>query len=97
MTNYKESVVNYLETIASDARDLLSATSDVAEDRVKIARKRLAEALDGGRDVYDKVRVQAVRGAKVADETVRENPYAPIAVALIVGGLLAFLLTRRRD
>lgn len=97
MSNYKETVVNYLETLADDARGLLAATSDVAEDKVKVARRRLADALDGGRDVYDRVRVQAVRGAKAADVSVRENPYAPIAAALILGGLLVFLFTRRKD
>jgi ElaB/YqjD/DUF883 family membrane-anchored ribosome-binding protein len=96
MNNYKETVVSYLETLADDARGLLAATSDVAEDKVKIARRRLADALDGGRDVYDRVRVQAARGAKAADESVRENPYAPIAAALILGGLLAFLFLRRK-
>jgi ElaB/YqjD/DUF883 family membrane-anchored ribosome-binding protein len=96
MNNYKETVVNYLETLADDARGLLAATSDVAEDKVKLARRRLAEALDGGRDVYDRVRVQAARGARAADESVRENPYAPIAAALILGGLLVFLFTRRK-
>lgn len=96
MNNYKETVVSYLETLADDARGLLAATSDVAEDKVKVARRRLSDALDGGRDVYDRVRVQAARGAKAADESVRENPYAPIAAALILGGLLVFLFTRRK-
>jgi len=96
MNNYKETVVNYLETLADDARGLLAATSDVAEDKVKLARRRLSDALDGGRDVYDRVRVQAARGARAADESVRENPYAPIAAALILGGLLVFLFTRRK-
>lgn len=96
MNNYKETVVNYLETLADDARGLLSATSDVAEDKVKLARRRLADALDGGRDVYDKVRVQAARSARTADVNIRENPYAPIAAALILGGLLVFLFTRKK-
>jgi ElaB/YqjD/DUF883 family membrane-anchored ribosome-binding protein len=97
MNTYKDNVVTYLETLADDARALLSATSDVAEDKVRVARRRLSDALEGGRDVCDRVRVQALRGARAADESVRENPYAPIAVALIVGGVIAFLLTRRRD
>jgi ElaB/YqjD/DUF883 family membrane-anchored ribosome-binding protein len=96
MNNYKETVVNYLETLADDARGLLAATSDVAEDKVKLARRRLSDALDGSKDVYDRVRVQAARGARAADESVRENPYAPIAAALILGGLLVFLFTRRK-
>lgn len=97
MSNYKESVVNYLETLADDARGLLAATSDVAEDKVKVARRRLSDALDGGREVYGRVRDQAARSARYADDHVRENPYAPIAAALVLGGLLVFLFTRRKN
>lgn len=90
-------LTEFVETLADDARALLAATSDATEDRVREARKRLSLALDGSKEVYDNVRDQAVRGAKYADAAVRENPYAPIAAALIIGGLLAFLFTRRRD
>lgn len=96
MSKRFSSLSSYVETLANDARDLLAATSDVAGDKVCEARKRLAVALDGGRDLYGRVREKAAKGAKYADDSVRENPYAPIAVALIVGGLLAMLLCRRR-
>jgi ElaB/YqjD/DUF883 family membrane-anchored ribosome-binding protein len=97
MNRYKETVVNYLEKVAEDARVLVAATSDVAEGRVREARRRLVDALDDGRAVYDRARAQAARGVRAADEHVRENPYAPILAALLLGGLLAFLFTRRRE
>ncbi len=92
----KAAAVEYLEELAHNANDLLAATSDVACHRVRDARERLSEALDGGRVVYKRLRQQSLDGAKIANETVRENPYASIGAALIVGGVVAFLLTRRR-
>ncbi len=81
--------------LAEDARALMAATADVAGDKVGDARKRLAAALDSGKEIYGRVRDQAVAGAKVADQTVRENPYQAIAIGVGVGALLGYLLARR--
>lgn len=96
MSKATTAALHYIEELAHEANALLAATSGVAGERVAEARERLADALDSGRDVYKKVRKQAIKSARYADEAVRENPYAPIGVALIVGGVIAFLLTRRR-
>ena len=63
-------------------------------DRVE-ARKRLAAALENGKEIYGRVRDRAVEGAKVADKTVRENPYQAIAIGVGVGALVGYLLGRR--
>jgi ElaB/YqjD/DUF883 family membrane-anchored ribosome-binding protein len=96
MSKATNAAIQYIEELAHDANALLAATSDIASDRVSDARERLADALDNGRDVYKKLRKQAIKGARRADEAVRDNPYAPIGVALVLGGLLVFLFTRRR-
>ena len=80
-----------LENLAEDARALLVATAEVAEDKVIQARQRLANALDRGRDVYERVHDKALQGARATDEMVRSHPYQAIGV----GALLGFLLTRR--
>lgn len=97
MSKNTKLINDYVENLAEEARALLAATSDATEGRVREARKQLASALEGGREIYGEVRRKAVAGAKYADETVRENPYAPIGVALLLGALLVFLFTRRRD
>ena len=97
MSKYADTVNDYVETISREARALLAATSDVAEEKVKGARKRLDAALDDSREIYGHVRKGALKGARYADETVRENPYIPIAIALVIGGLLALLFLRPRD
>lgn len=59
-----------MNKLAEDAQALLSATADVAGEKVGEARKRLAAAVERGREVYGRVREQAIEGAKVTDEVV---------------------------
>ncbi len=83
------------ERIVEDAQALLAATAHIADETVVAARKRLATALDEGKDLLERVREKAIEGAKAADETVREHPYHAIGLALGAGALLGFLVGRR--
>ena len=82
-------------TLADDARALMAATADVAGEKVSEARKRLAAALENGKEIYGRVRDKAVEGAKATDQAVREHPYQAIGIALGVGALIGYLATRR--
>ena len=93
--NKSQATENDLGTLAEDARALMAATADVAGDKVGEARKRLAAALENGKEIYGRVRDKAVEGAKAADQTVRENPYQAIAIALGVGAIIGYLAARR--
>lgn len=93
--NQQTEANNDLGTLAEDARALMTATADVAGDKVNDARKRLAAALDSAKDMAACVRDKAVAGAKVADQKVRENPYQAIGVAVGLGVLVGYLLGRR--
>ena len=95
MNKYTQAVSNDMSTLAEDARALVAATADVAGEKVGEARKRLAAALESGKEVYGRVRDKAVEGAKVADQAVHEHPYESIGIALGVGALLGYLLARR--
>ena len=95
MNKQTQATENDLGTLAEDARALMAATADVAGEKVGEARKRLAAALEGGRQIYGRVRDKAVEGAKAADQTVRENPYQAIAIALGVGAIIGYLTARR--
>ncbi len=81
-------------TLAEDARALMAATADVAGEKVEQARKRLAAALDSAKEIAGHARNKAVEGANAADETVRENPYQAIGIALGVGALIGYLVMR---
>src|SRR5271169_621069 len=81
--------------LAEDAQALMAATADVAGEKVGEARKRLAAALESAKEIAGNVRDKAVAGAKVADQTVRENPYQAIAIGVGVGMVAGYLLARR--
>jgi|SRR5438445_2837156 len=82
-------------TLVEDARGLLEATAEIADEKVAAARQRLGEALDAGMETYEHLQERVVKGAKIADKTVRDHPYESMAVAFGVGALIGFLVSRR--
>jgi ElaB/YqjD/DUF883 family membrane-anchored ribosome-binding protein len=86
---------NDIGSLAEDARALMAATADVAGEKVGDARKRLTAALERAKEIAGNVRDKAVAGAKVADQTVRENPYQAIAIGVGVGAILGYVFARR--
>ena len=84
-----------INALADEARALMTATADVAGEKVGEARKRLAAALERGKEIYGRVRDKAVEGAKATDHAVHEHPYQAIGIALGVGALVGYLLARR--
>ena len=86
---------NDVGSLADDARALMAATADVAGDKVCEARKRLAAALERGKELCEHAREKVVEGAKATDQAVREHPYQAIGVAFGVGAILGYLVTRR--
>ena len=81
--------------LAEDARALMAATADVAGEKVGEARKRLAAALESGKEMYGHVREKTVESARAADEALHEHPYQAIGIALGVGALIGYLVARR--
>ena len=86
---------NDLDTLGEDAQALVTGTTAVAGQKVGEARKHITAALDSGKEIYDRVCEQAVEGAKVADQTIRKNPYQAVGIVLGIGTLLGYLLSRR--
>ena len=95
MNKHTKAETNDLGTLAEDARALMAATADVAGEKVSEARKRLAAALESGKELYGRVRDKTVEGAKAADEAVHEHPYEAIGIAFGIGALVGYLLARR--
>ena len=95
MNSRTQTDTNDLGTLAEDARALMAATADVAGEKVGEARKRLAAALESGKEIYGRVKDKAVESAKVADQTVRANPYQAIAIAAAAGALVGYLVGRK--
>ena len=92
---HAHSIDNELGQLADDARALMTATADVAGEKVGEARKRLADALERGKVIYGRVREEAIERAKAADEAVHEHPYQAIAIGVGIGALIGYLIARR--
>jgi ElaB/YqjD/DUF883 family membrane-anchored ribosome-binding protein len=86
---------NDMGTLAEHARALMAATADVAGEKVAEARKRLAAALDRGKEIYGRVREKSIDCAKVTDEVVHEHPYQAIGIAFGLGAIVGYLISRR--
>jgi ElaB/YqjD/DUF883 family membrane-anchored ribosome-binding protein len=95
MNKQKESTAGDMSELAEDARALMAATADVAGEKVSEARKRLAAALERGKEIASDVRDKAVKSAKVVDQKVRENPYQAVAMGVGVGVLIGYFAARR--
>ena len=95
MNKETQAVTNDIGQLAEDARALMAATADVAGEKVGEARKRLAAALERGKEIYGRVHEKAVEGAKAADQAVHEHPYQAIAIGVGVGALVGYLIARR--
>ena len=95
MNTQTQSIHDDMGQLADDARALMAATADVAGEKVGEARKRLAAALERGKEIYGSVREKAVEGAKAADQAVHEHPYQAVAVGVAVGAVIGFLIARR--
>ena len=95
MDKQRQAITNDLGTLAEDARALMTATADVAGEKVGDARKRLAAALENGKEIYGRARDKAVEGAKATDQAVHEHPYQVIGIAFGVGALIGYLAARR--
>ncbi|MCU0783739.1 MAG: DUF883 family protein [Verrucomicrobia bacterium] len=95
MNKQTQAISNDMGQLAEDARALMAATADVAGEKVSEARKRLAAALERGKEIYGRVKEKAVEGAKAADEAVHEHPYQAIGIAFGVGAILGYLISRR--
>ena len=95
MNKQTQAIRNDLGALAEDARALMAATADVAGEKVVEARKRLAAALENGKEIYGQVRNQAAEGIKVADQAVRDNPYQAIGIVFGIGAVIGYIVANQ--
>jgi ElaB/YqjD/DUF883 family membrane-anchored ribosome-binding protein len=95
MSKHTQTTSTDMGALAEDARALMTATADVAGEKVGEARKRLATALERAKEIAADVRDKAVAGAKATDEAVHEHPYQAIAIGVGVGAILGYIIARR--
>lgn len=95
MNKEPQTISDDMGQLADDAQALMAATADVPGQKVSEARKRLAAALDRGREIAGKVREKTAEGARATNEAVHEHPYQAIAIGVGVGAIIGYLIARR--
>lgn len=82
-------------TLADDTRALLTATANMADEKVVAARRRVEAAIANGRDLLDRAQEQTQRHLQAADHQVRRYPYESIGIAFGIGAVLGYIFRRR--
>ena len=89
-------ILDELRLLLADAEKMVGdSLTESSEEVVNSLRQRYAAAQERLSEVYDGAKQKVVAGAKYTDETIRENPYASMAVAAGVGMHVGLLLGRR--
>ena len=85
-----------LQALVSEAETMMAdSLSEHTSEAISNLKERFSAAQERFSDMYDRTKKKVVAGAKYTDETIRENPYQSIAIALGVGVLLGVLVGRR--
>jgi ElaB/YqjD/DUF883 family membrane-anchored ribosome-binding protein len=102
MKNNKESahtageLLTELKALVAEAETMMAdSLTEHTSEAIGALRDRFGAAQERFSEMYDNTRKRIAAGAKATDETIRENPYQSIAVALGVGVVLGVLLGRR--
>jgi ElaB/YqjD/DUF883 family membrane-anchored ribosome-binding protein len=85
-----------LESLAADARSIVTDPKvEAGSECLANLREKFSAVQERFSQVYDSARKNVVAGARSTDATIRENPYAALAIALGIGLGLGVLLGRR--
>ena len=84
-----------LQTLVSDAEELLRATAGAAGDKASEARERAEESLRAVRGRLRSVERDLTGRARAVGEYVEDNPWTAIAVAGGVALVLGLLMGRK--
>jgi len=81
--------------LSADGHTLRATVAGMAEEKSRDIRNRFADALESSRLLYGGLRDKTARGVKAADDAWREHPYRTIGVAIGVGAVIGYILSRR--
>ena len=97
MSTYTEEIRHDVNALAEDAHSLMADTRHLAGAKVMEARQRLAAALEGAQAICGCVRQRTIGTVRAADHVLRAHPYQAAGLALGIGLLIGFLLTRPKN
>ncbi|MDD5180205.1 MAG: DUF883 family protein [Gallionellaceae bacterium] len=95
----KEKLMEDLKVVVTDAEELLKATASQTGERIAAARTKAEESLRVARVRLADAQAALVEKTKIAakatDEYVHENPWKAVGIAAVAGLLLGALISRR--
>jgi len=95
-THTPKELLAELQALVSEAETMVAGSlSEHTSEAMGTLRSRFCAAQERFGEIYEGAKKKVVAGAKYTDETIRENPYQSIAVALGVGVLLGVVIGRR--
>jgi ElaB/YqjD/DUF883 family membrane-anchored ribosome-binding protein len=95
----KEKLIEDLKILAQDVEELLKATAGQTGEGIAAARERAEESLRTARmrwaDASDEAAAKARAAAGAAEDYLRDNPWQAVGIAAGVGLLIGLLIGRR--
>lgn len=95
----KEKLMEDLKVVVTDAEELLKATASQTGERIAAARAKAEESLRVARVRLADAQAALVEKTKIAakatDDYVHENPWKAVGIAAVAGLLLGALISRR--
>lgn len=94
-TETPEQLIEHISRLMAEAEAMLAGpVTEQAPGRLADIKDRLQEARAQLSDVYSRARRNVIAGARYTDETIRNNPYYSMAIALSIGVLVGVLVQR---
>jgi ElaB/YqjD/DUF883 family membrane-anchored ribosome-binding protein len=95
----KEKLMQDLKTVVNDAEELLRATASQTGERIAAAREKAEESLRIAKvrlaDAQMAIAEKAKVAARATDDYVHENPWQAVGIAAVAGLVLGALISRR--
>jgi len=95
----KQKLMDDLSAVVNDAEELLKATASQTGERITAVRARAEESLRTAKgrlaEAQGALVDKAKEAAKETDEFVHENPWKTAGIAAAIGVLIGALITRR--
>jgi ElaB/YqjD/DUF883 family membrane-anchored ribosome-binding protein len=90
-----EQIIEHISRLMAEAEAMLAGpVAEQATTKLADLKDRLTDARDKMGDMYTRARKSVIAGAKYTDQTIRDNPYYSVGVALAVGVAAGVILGR---
>ncbi len=94
MTKHKKTAVHHHENLRHHAKALVKATGHIADAGVSEARDQLSQLIDSLSETVEDVEELAATKMTEADQLIQANPYKTAGIAMGVGLLIGYLISR---